>query len=366
VARPTYLEIDANALCHNISRVKSYCKGKQEIIAMVKANAYGCGISAVIPIIEGKVDALGVACLEEASVVRKLTHCPCILFQGIFSAEELHQVVSLNLECVIHHQLQLKWLLSTPLLKPIRVWVKVNTGMQRLGFEPHEVREVLSALNDCPWVDEKLSLMSHMACADEPLHPMNQAQLELFKTLTWTDFTLRRSIANSAMILSKSNELYDVVRPGIMLYGVSPFTDQSAFELDLRPAMHFISAISVIHTYPPNRPVGYGGKWKSKKEARIGVVPVGYGDGYPRHIALNTPVWINGQLAPIVGNVSMDMLTVDLTDMTHVCVGDRVELWGSNLPVEEIARKAGTIAYELICQVSPRVRENTHLISCSI
>lgn len=364
VTRPTYLEIDSHALQHNVQRVKACCNG-QKLIAMVKANAYGCGLTSVVPILENEVHALGVACLEEATVVRRLTQAPCILFQGIFSAEELHQVLALNLQCVIHHPLQLNWLLNTPLLKPLRVWVKVNTGMQRLGFEPSEVYDVLTALNDCQWVEKEIGLISHMASADEPQNPQNQTQLDAFNSLQVpTHLTLTRSSANSAMILSRPADLFDAVRPGIMLYGVSPFADKKGIDLGLKPVMRFISALSVIHTYAPNKPIGYGGVWKSDQPTRIGVVAAGYGDGYPRHIAENTPIWINGHRAPIVGHVSMDMLSVDLTKIPMASIGDRVELWGEHISVEEVAKKAGTIAYELVCQVSSRVRENTHLISC--
>ncbi len=361
MARPTYIEIDANALRHNVARIKAYCP-QQKVIAMVKANAYGCGLTFVVPVLDTSVDAFGVACLEEAIALRKLTDNECILFQGVFSSDELHHVVSLQLQCVIHHALQLEWLLKTPLKKPIRVWVKVNTGMQRLGFSSDEALNVLRALNQCGWVDKNIGLMTHIACADDPTNLQNQQQFDAFAYLDGLP-VMMRSIANSAVILSRPDQLGDIVRPGVMLYGVSPFADKEASAFDLKPVMRFISAISVIHDCPTETQVGYGGSWKSARPSRIGVVAVGYGDGYPRHIAPNTPTWINGHLVPIVGRVSMDMLTVDLTDYPDINIGDQVELWGHHLPVEVIARAAGTIAYELICQVSPRVRERARVIS---
>ncbi len=363
MVRPTYIEIDIDALAHNAKRVKQCCPG-QKIIAMVKADAYGCGLALTVPTLSHQVDAFGVACLEEARVVRQLTTKPCVLFQGVFSQDEFQWVSSLELDCVIHHADQLTWLLNTTLPNPVRIWVKVNTGMHRLGFQPDEVYDVLLLLSQCQWVHPDIGLMTHIACADEPEHPQNQLQLDIFSALNLpADMHVIRSIGNSAWILSRPKSVYDVVRPGIMLYGVSPMAASNGADFNLRPVMRFISSISVIHDYPPGVPIGYGGTWRSEAASRIGVVAVGYGDGYPRHITENTPVWIRGSVAPIVGRVSMDMLTVDLTSLPDVEVGDRVELWGEHLPVEVIARAAGTIAYELICQVSPRVRDRARIVS---
>ena len=356
MARPTRVYINPTALLHNVKRVRACAPGKK-IIAMVKANAYGCGLSTVLPTLEGHVDAFGVACLEEAMTLRALgSRSECVLFQGVFSAEELNLASQQDLQCVIHQHEQLKWLLSARLPKKIKIWVKVNTGMHRLGFSPDEVASVISALQECPWVQDEIGLMTHLACADEPTNPFNIQQLECFNTLHLPHIPVLRSIANSAAILALPQAHADVVRPGIMLYGVSPFADSVGAELGLMPVMHLMSTISTIHQYPAHSPIGYGGTWQSDQPSTIGVVPVGYGDGYPRHIASNTPTWVNGYIAPIVGRVSMDMLTIDLTHCPGVNVGDKVELWGAHVPVETIGKAAKTIAYELICQMSPRVR----------
>lgn len=356
MARPTYIDINATALLHNVRRVKQYAPGKK-IIAMVKANAYGCGLSAVLPALDGHVDAFGVACLEEAMILRNLgSRSDCVIFQGVFSADELHCIASQQFECVVHQKRQLQWILSTPLAKKIKVWVKVNTGMNRLGFAPLEVDEVITALLACPWVDDELGLMTHLACADEPDKPVNNRQLQCFNNLEFSSARCVRSIANSAAILALPFAHADVVRPGIMLYGVSPFPNQIGFELGLIPVMRLVSRISAIHHYSPHTPIGYGATWQSDKPAVIGVVPLGYGDGYPRHIETNTPTWVNGVFAPIVGRVSMDTLTIDLTNCLLAKEGDRVEFWGEHVPIERVARSAGTIAYELMCQMSPRVR----------
>lgn len=358
MTRPTRVQIDAAALKHNLDRVKAAAPGRK-VIAMVKANAYGCGLVDVVPALEGQVYAFGVACLEEAMAIRSLgSHSECILFQGIFSAEELQAVSAHQFQCVIHQAHQLEWLLANPLKEKIKIWVKINTGMHRLGFAPHEAYDLINALKACPWVDEEIGLMTHLACADEPDNPSNQSQLQLFRELVLPEASIIRSIANSAAILALPDSHADVVRPGIMLYGVSPFMNQTGQQLGLMPVMRFVSAISAIHHYPASARIGYGGTWQTAKPSVIGVVAAGYGDGYPRHIAQNTPVWVNGVQVPIVGRVSMDMLTVDLTDFPQVAIGDPVELWGQHIPVETIAMSAGTIAYELLCQFSPRVRQD--------
>lgn len=361
MARPTRVQIDARALLHNVSMVGRSAPDAK-IIAMVKANAYGCGISSVVPLLEGKVYAFGVACLEEAMAIRALgVRTDCILFQGVFSADELHASAAHHFQCVLHQPYQLDWLLATPLATKIKVWVKVNSGMHRLGFPPDDLYEIINALTHCPWVEQEIGVMTHLACADEPYHPANQNQLKVFRDLALPSVKLIKSIANSAAILALPETHVDVVRPGVMLYGVSPFTNQTGQELGLLPVMHFMSAVSAIHHYPAQAQIGYGGTWQTSRPSVIGVVAAGYGDGYPRHIAQNTPVWVNGQLAPIVGRVSMDMLTIDLTDHPDISIAAPVELWGQHIPVEKIALSAGTSPYELICQLAPRVREAGYL-----
>ncbi|MGC1183080.1 alanine racemase [Legionella sp.] len=357
MSRPTRLVIEPTALLHNLARIRQFAPGKK-IITMVKANAYGCGLHTVVPILEGKVDAFGVACIEEAMVIRKMgSRTYCILFQGVFSPEEFKLVALYQLGCVLHQRHQIQWLLSTPLDTPIKLWIKVDTGMHRLGFKPDELQEVMNALQNCPWIDKDIGLMTHLACADEPERIENFQQISIFDKISVTGFS-QRSIANSAAIISFPQTHADVIRPGIMLYGVSPFANQTAIDLGLLPVMRFVSAISAVHDNPPGVQVGYSGTWSSNKPSRIGIVAVGYGDGYPRHIAKNTPVWIQDREVMIVGRVSMDMLAVDLTDHTDIKQGASVELWGPHILVERIAHAAGTSGYELLCQISERVRHN--------
>lgn len=357
MSRPTRLVVEPSALLHNLTQIRRFAPGKK-IVTMVKANAYGCGLHAVIPVLEGQVDAFGVACIEEALAIRKMgsrTHC--ILFQGVFSPDEFKIVSQYQLGCVLHQPHQLQWLLHTPLDSPIKIWVKVNTGMHRLGFKPHELQDVMNALQGCPWVDKDIGLMTHLASADEPQRPDNVQQISVFERISVAGFS-QRSIANSAAIISFPQTHADLVRPGIMLYGVSPFADKTATDLGLIPVMRFVSAISAVYDNPPGAQVGYSGTWSSEKPSRVGIVAAGYGDGYPRHIAANTPVWVQGREVVIVGRVSMDMLAVDLTEHPDVQPGALVELWGTHILVERIATASGTIAYELLCQISERVRHD--------
>jgi len=357
VSRPTKVVIEPSALLHNLTRIKQLASGKK-VIAMVKANAYGCGVPIVAPQLDGLVDGFGVACLEEAMVIRSIgCQTTCILFQGVFSPEEYITASENGFACVIHQLEQLQWLLSTPLPKPIKIWVKVNTGMHRLGFKLQDLQGVMNAIQTCSWIHKEIGLMTHLACADEPKRTENLQQIELFKQINFPGFS-QRSLANSATIISFPQAHGDVVRPGIMLYGVSPFADKTAVDLGLLPVMRFMSAISAIHNNPPSAQVGYGGTWSSEKASVIGIVAVGYGDGYPRHIKEGTPVWVGGKEAKIVGRVSMDMLAIDLTNHPDVRLGDPVELWGTHVLVERIAEAAGTIGYELLCQLSERVRHN--------
>ena len=355
MSRPSKLIIQAYALLHNLEKIKHYAPEKG-IIAMIKANAYGTTVKHIAPLLEGQVEAFGLTCLEEALHIRALgMRTPCVLFQGVFESQELEAAVVNRCAVVLHHQQQLEWLIHRPLSQPITLWVKVNTGMNRLGFNASDIPEVMHTLQQCPWVDKDIGLMSHLACSDEPNHPENHKQIELFNSLPFQGFT-KRSLANSGAIIALPKAHADVVRPGIMLYGISPFAGKTGLDLGLKPVMRFVSAITSIKSLPPFAKVGYQGTWFSEKPARLGIVAIGYGDGYPRRVQPNTKVWVKGEEAPIVGRISMDNLAIDITDFPNIGMGDEVELWGEHIPIEHIAQSAGTIAYELLCQVSKSVR----------
>ncbi|MCH9715821.1 MAG: alanine racemase [Gammaproteobacteria bacterium] len=361
MTRPTHIEVNAGAIRHNVAAVKRCAPGKQ-VIAMVKADAYGCGVPAVTPVLDAFVDAFGVASFEEAKEVRQYTQKPCLLLEGIFTQDELFELVDNQFEMVVHCNEQLDWLLDAQLKQPIRVWIKIDTGMHRLGFMPDEAQAVIAALQACPGVQDNIGVLTHFASADKPEHVQNQLQYDAFSALALSDGLFTKSIANSAIILSYPERLFDAVRPGIMLYGVSPFFEKDAVSIGLKPVMQFISEITAIHPCAVGEHVGYDAAWEALRPSRIGIVAVGYGDGYPRHIAPDTVVYIEGQYVPIVGRISMDMLTIDLTDYPEIQKGSRVELWGAHLPVERVARAAGTIGYELISQITPRVRAQTIII----
>ena len=348
--------IDDKALISNVACIRRYAPDAK-VIAMVKANAYGCGLSLVLPILELLVDGFGVACIEEAVEVRKL--CPdidCILFQGVFNLSELLTAEAMNLTIVIHNAQILEWCTTTALPKKLHVWIKVDTGMHRLGFAPEEVDGVLNTLQACDWIADDIGLMTHMASADQPDSSSFTTQLDLWVKMSHRYSYLRQSVANSASIIHFPQLHASSVRPGIMMYGASPLADKIGVELGVAPVMHFVSTITTIHYFETGDCIGYNASWQCMRPTVIGVIPVGYGDGYPRHILENTPTWVNGKLAPIVGRVSMDMMTIDLTDCPNVSLGDTVELWGQHVPIEVVAKQANTIAYELMSQVSQRVR----------
>ncbi len=361
MTRPAHIELSKAALEHN-ARVAQSHANHQQVIAMVKANAYGLGIGFVVPVLSAFVDGFGVASLEEAQVVRRYSDKPCVLLQGIYSNEELEEASADGaFELVVHEAHQLTWLKSATLEKPVRVWVKVDTGMHRLGFMPDEVPGVIEILKSCQAVQKQMVMMTHFASASEKGSLQTKQQLERFDALDKTH--VLQSLSNSAALLTDIVKDEHLVRPGIMLYGVSPFFETDGVAIGLKPVMRLTSSITAVHALSVGEKVGYGGTWEAKRPSRVAVVAIGYGDGYPRHVKEDTPVHVNGCLVPIVGRISMDMLTIDITDFPDIQHGMRVELWGEHLPVERIARASNTIGYELITQISPRVRSRAVVIA---
>lgn len=353
--RPTYLHINTDALLHNLSVIQAKAP-KSKVIAMVKSNAYGCGLEFVVKALDGKVASFGVACLAEALAIRSWgIQTPCLIFQGMHQAEEWQLASRMGFEVVVHHKPQLEWLLQRPLEKPVKVWIKMNTGMHRLGFPLEDFLDVAQTLRNCPWVDNSIGLMTHFACADEPHQPLNQLQKSRWTNLI-ENWQGPISACNSAAIWSFPECYGTHIRPGISLYGVSPFEDKTFHDLDLKPVMNYRTAVMSIQDYPKGIQIGYGATYETMEPTRVGIVAVGYGDGYPRHVVTGASVWIKDQLVPIIGRISMDMMSVNLTHCTGVQLGDAVELWGENLPIETLAKLAGTSPYELMCQVCPRER----------
>lgn len=356
--KAAWAAIDLQALNHNLDVIRRQAPGKR-VIAVLKANAYGHGLTRIAESLP-RVDALGVARLDEALELRKsgITQ-PIVLLEGFFSVEQLPVLAVGNIQPVLHHDWQIKALLEYENMpEPLKIWLKVDTGMHRLGIEPDQALHWYRALSESENVSGQPVLMSHMACADDYSHDKNAAQLAQFKQLAESIRPASTSLANSAALFADLGAEYDWVRPGLSLYGINPFTaDAPANSLvnQLRPVMNLNADIISTRYIGAGETVGYGATWSKKEATRLGIIAIGYGDGYPRHAPVGTPVWIKGKCYPLVGRVAMDMITIDLGLESAVDVGDTAQLWGDALPVEEVARWVGTIPYELLCNVARRV-----------
>lgn len=351
--RPLVATVDLAAIRHNYALAKRTASGRRAF-AVVKANAYGHGIREVVTTLHDVADGFAVACLEEAAEVRALhANARILLLEGCFEPAEYSVAARLGLDVAAQGREQAEELLAARLSGPLNVWLKLDSGMHRLGFAPEGVRDWFARLQAAEQVAE-LNLISHFACADESEHPLTAQQLEAYCSLADLPFA-QRTLANSAAILSLPQAYMDWVRPGIMLYGVTPFAERSAVALGLQPAMTLTARLLAVREVPAGESVGYGATWRSARPARIGTVSCGYADGYPRHAPAGTPVVVRGQRVPLAGRVSMDMLAVDLTALPEARVGDAVELWGAQLPIDEIAQACGTIGYELLTKVTQRV-----------
>lgn len=349
MSRPIQAHIDLSALAHNL-RIARRSSGAR-VLAVIKANAYGHGL---LPAAEALREADGYALLDVRDAVRLREagfRQPILLLEGFFNRDELPLIAEYELSCVIHQQRQLDWLEAYPRKHGLSVWFKINSGMNRLGFPPAEVPAVMERLKSHRAIRE-VTLMTHFSRADEAEGVA--IQLEVFERIA-APYRLPRSLANSAALLRYPAAHGDWVRPGIMLYGSSPFAEVSAQALDLRPVMTLSSEIISVRDLNAGDAVGYGAAFRAERAMRIGTVACGYADGYPRHAPTGTPILVDGQRTRTLGRVSMDMLAVDLSELPGVQIGSRVVLWGEGMPVDEVARAAGTISYELLCALAPRV-----------
>lgn len=352
--RHACIRIRKSALKHNFNRVKQLAP-QSKVVCMVKANAYGIGVQ---PAIEAfaEADAFGVATLAEALEIRALGNQKAItLIEGIVEADEMNVVLEHKLECVIHHHAQLGWLLAHKAdyqRLGLKVWVKLNSGMNRLGFK---VDEIISVIHQLKNEGFHCVLAMHFANADVPDHPMNQQQIDQLLQVKNACAPIEVSCCNSAAIINWADLHSDYVRPGIMLYGASPFADRSASSLDLEVVMQFEAKIIDINPIKAGEYVGYGASYRAEQDMTIAVVSIGYGDGYPRSLFSQNYVAIAGKKVPVVGRVSMDMITVDISAMKNqVQLGDVVELWGDTQTVDEVAQCNQSIGYELMCRLSKR------------
>jgi alanine racemase len=353
VTRAARATVDTAALQHNLRTVRRLAP-RVRVMAVIKANAYGHGLVGTARALR-EADAFAVARIEEAVALREAgLDNAIVLLEGAFDAAHLPLAASLGFHLVVHSPDQLAMLEAALVSRPIAVWLKVDTGMNRLGFPPDEARRAAARLAACANVASSPRLMTHLSCADERDASVTDLQMQRFGAAI-AELKGERSIANSAAVLWRQDSHADWVRPGLMLYGVSPFADQVGGQLGLRPAMELMSTVIALRTVRQGERVGYGGVWTAREESRLAIAAIGYGDGYPRRLGSGAPVLVRGHRAPLAGRISMDMIAVDVTRIPGVKIGDEVTLWGPGLPVEELARIAQTIPYELLCGVTQRV-----------
>jgi alanine racemase len=356
-----YAVLEVAAVAHNLQKVREYAP-HAKIMAVIKANAYGHGALLVANALH-EADGFAVARVNEGIYLRKAgVQKRIMVLEGFSCAEELDELLNYQLDAVLHSFTQLAIFETRTEREKIAVWLKLDTGMNRLGFKAAELQDVYSRLLNCAIIKQPINLMTHLANADAKQDAMTLKQIALFND-TLDKLTPKlaanneRSIANSAGILAWQQALTDWVRPGVMLYGISPFPETTGEQLGLKPMMSLHSRLIAVKPITKGDTVGYGGSWLCQQDSNLGVVAIGYADGYPRYARVGTPVLVNGQRVPLVGRVSMDMITVDLGMHANAKVGDAVTLWGEGLPVEEIALCANTIPYTLVCGVTQRVRQ---------
>jgi len=342
--------IDDAALRHNLGVVRRLAP-RSRVLAVVKADAYGHGIVQTAKTL-ADADGFGVARLGEALALRAASvRQRIVLLEGVLTAKELEQAAHHDLEIVVHSLEQIALLEGAATRHD--VWLKVDTGMNRLGIRVDAFTSALERLRRAKST-RSLRLMTHLLAAEEPDGAASSQQIQTFHSLT-AELSFEKSIANSAGIICRPDARCDWVRPGLMLYGISPLGEQSARELDLRPAMTLRTSLVAVRDVKTGESVGYGGVWRAPRDSRVGIAAIGYGDGYPWAMRTGAPVLVDEQEASTVGRVSMDMIAVDITHLPSAKIGSEVTLWGKGLPAERVAPFADTIAYELVCRVKERV-----------
>ena len=358
MARPTSATIHTDALRHNLGQLRARAPGSR-VMAVVKADGYGHGLERVARAL-GAADAFGVAALSDAERLRAAgLSQPIVLLSGINEPDDIARVRELGVESVVHHHSQLEMLEQAPAGAPVRCWLKVDSGMHRLGFAPEGVRDAHARLEAAPAVAADIVLMNHFASSDEfegdnGAGRQTREQLRVFAEAT-AGLPGARSLANSAGVLGWPQAHADWIRPGGALYGMSVVAGTTGADFGLRPAMTLATRLIAINPVRRGEHIGYSATWTCPEDMPVGVAAIGYGDGYPRAAPAGTPVRVNGQPAQVIGRVSMDLMAIDLRGV-DARVGDPVILWGPELPVERIAEGAGTIAYELTCSITRRVR----------
>lgn len=358
MSRPLHASIRTHALHHNAELIRSRAPHSR-MLAMVKADAYGHGLETVVRALP-QADAFGVAALSEARRIRAIgSTVPIVLMSGPDHAEDLAELRQLSVACVIHHPDQVALLEQAPAGPPLHCWLKIDTGMHRLGIAPEDAHAIHARLSACAAVHSELVFMTHFASSDETdLHTrggaMTLRQLQLFEQVT-AGLPGLRSLANSAAILDWPQTHADWVRPGGALYGMSVAAGKPGPDYGLQPVMQLDTRLLSVKTVRGGERVGYSSLWEAPEDMPIGVAAVGYGDGYPRLAPSGMPVLLEGQPVPLIGRVSMDMIALDLRERPQARVGDAVRLWGDGLPVDTVAAHCDTIGYALTCAVTGRV-----------
>lgn len=346
--------LNLEAVQHNLAVVRRKAPDAK-VMAVIKANGYGHGLLRIAEALKN-ADAFAVARVDEGIRLRKSgLQNRIVVLEGFTYTEELSEFLIYQLDAVVHSKVQLDIIESRKEQGQLAIWLKLDTGMNRLGFKAKELDSVYQRLTACPVIRQPIDLMTHLANADDKDDETTLKQIRLFND-TVAKYPGRRSIANSAGILGWKEALTDWVRPGVMLYGISPFSEVTGQQLGLKPAMALHSRLIAVKPIEKGDTVGYGGGWRCENSTLLGVAAIGYGDGYPRHAKSGTPVLVNGRRVPLIGRVSMDMITVDLGTQPHAQPGDAVILWGDDLPAEEIALYADTIPYTLVCGITQRVQ----------
>lgn len=354
MGRPTTITIHLDALRHNLRQIRQLAP-HSSVLAMVKSNGYGHGIERIALALPD-AEALGVACIEEGILLRQAgVKNSIVLMEGLFTGNELSKAAEMDFDLVVHHANQVEMLEKNFQIKPLRIWLKINTGMHRLGFDPDQVAKMHQRLMQCANVEKPIIFMTHFAEADSKDRTATAKQIERFNQST-KNIPGPRSLCNSAGIMAWPEVHNDWVRPGIVLYGAFPIKGDCAGYHGFKPVMSLSTQLIAIHRVSQDEKVGYGGTWVCPEDMLVGVIAIGYGDGYPQYAKSGTPVLVNGKICPLVGRVSMDMATVDLRTQPNANVGDPVLLWGSGLPIEKVAENNHTSAYELLTRITQRVK----------
>ncbi|WP_433737826.1 alanine racemase [Pseudomonas putida] len=346
--RPARALIDLQALRHNYQIAREVTGARA--LAVIKADAYGHGAVRCAQALEAEADGFAVACIEEALELRAAgIRAPVLLLEGFFEADELALIVEHDFWCVVHSLWQLEAIEKAALSKPIVVWLKLDSGMHRVGLHPKDYQDAYQRLLASGKV-AKIVLMSHFARADELNCQASAEQVAVFEAAR-QGLSAEVSLRNSPAVLGWPQIPSDWVRPGIMLYGATPFEEANAVASRLQPVMTLESKVISVRELPAGEPIGYGAKFITQKPMRVGVVAMGYADGYPRLAPTGTPVLVAGQRSQLIGRVSMDMLCIDLTDIPQAGLGSTVELWGKNILASDVAIAAGTIPYQIFCNL---------------